>query len=220
MTAPTRSTQAILRRITDTKHANVYTREGVRVMRAVVDQHRAEMASSGLSTHQLFRLAQGVKPSADFKPDPVVGEGPHPPHPEHPIKSVSQAKRILEHLSGQRIIAMSKFKRVTETPAASSSSKHASASDAEAPAANTHTVYAWRWLQELPRDPPPAPAPKREPYGWQVGVGEDRSHLNKRRQRARGPKIRAAVMQWKTEVKPQWLQEAREKAQRRAQATA
>ena len=88
MTAPTRSTQAILRRITDTKHANIYTREGVRVMRAVVDQHRAEMASSGLSTHQLFRLAQGVKPSADFKPDPVVGEGPHPPHPEHPIKSV------------------------------------------------------------------------------------------------------------------------------------
>ncbi|KAL1743988.1 hypothetical protein HDZ31DRAFT_83029 [Schizophyllum fasciatum] len=218
MASPTRTTQAVLRRLTDTRHANAYTRAGVRVMRAVVDQHRAEMAAAGLSTQQLFRLAQAVPPPAAFVPDPVTGEGPHAPHPEHPIKSVSQAKRILEHLSGQRMIAMSKFKRTVETPAASTSSKSASATSTEAAPAATHTVYAWRWVQPLPRDPPPAPAPPKKPFGWQVGVGEDRSHLNRRRQRARGPKIRAAVMEWKTEVKPQWLQEARDNAARRATA--
>ncbi|TRM60368.1 hypothetical protein BD626DRAFT_632508 [Schizophyllum amplum] len=223
MASPTRTTQAILRRITDSKYANLYTREGVRVMRTVVDRHRLEMARNGLTTQQLFELAQTVRPSSAFKPNPVAGEGPHPPNPAHPIRSMSQAKRILDILSGQRMIAVSKFKReveATEAPAPPKGQQTPAPStlSSEPAAPEMTTIYAWRWLRHQPHDAPPEPVPQTKPYGWQLGVGDDRSHLNRRRQRARGPKVRVAVTKWKKEIKPQWLQEMRAATEARTQA--
>ena len=47
------------------------------------------------------------------------------------------------------------------------------------------------WLWKIKERPPPAPEPKKEKvvFGAEVGVGEDWSHLNKRRQRAREGKV-------------------------------
>jgi len=47
------------------------------------------------------------------------------------------------------------------------------------------------WLWRAKERPPPPPAPKKgKPlFGAEVGVGEDWSHLNKRRQRAREGKV-------------------------------
>lgn len=47
------------------------------------------------------------------------------------------------------------------------------------------------WLWRLKERPPPPPEPKKAKpvFGAEVGVGEDWSHLNKRRQRAREGKV-------------------------------
>ena len=47
------------------------------------------------------------------------------------------------------------------------------------------------WLWKMKTRPPPPPEPKKEKvvFGAEVGVGEDWSHLNKRRQRAREEKV-------------------------------
>lgn len=51
------------------------------------------------------------------------------------------------------------------------------------------TIDTWLWrLKARPR-PPSQPKEKEPVFGVEVGVGEDRSHLNKRRQRAREEKV-------------------------------
>ena len=54
---------------------------------------------------------------------------------------------------------------------------------------NTEAGSVWVW--KLKARPPPPPEPKQEKrmFGAEVGVGEDWSHLNKRRQRARKEKV-------------------------------
>lgn len=61
----------------------------------------------------------------------------------------------------------------------------------------THGYFAWR-LAQPPN--PPKPKPEVEVFGAAVGVGEDWSHLNKRRQNARGKKVGRDV---------DWLKELR-----------
>ncbi|KAI0353388.1 hypothetical protein OH77DRAFT_1591391 [Trametes cingulata] len=57
------------------------------------------------------------------------------------------------------------------------------------------------WVWQLKEAKPPAPAPKpTKPFGAEVGVGADFSHLNKRRQRAREEKIERDV-EWLKELK-------------------
>ncbi len=61
--------------------------------------------------------------------------------------------------------------------------------------------FHWHWLWQLkahvPEDPP---RPEKKTFGAEVGVGEDWSHLNKRRQRARQERVGRDV-QWMRELK-------------------
>lgn len=61
----------------------------------------------------------------------------------------------------------------------------------------THGYFGWRVAQ---LQNPPKPKPQVEVFGASVGVGEDWSHLNKRRQNAREEKVRRDV---------DWLKELR-----------
>ena len=65
------------------------------------------------------------------------------------------------------------------------------------------------WLWRARERPPPPPEPKKEKpvFGAEVGVGEDWSHLNKRRQRAREEKVARDVT---------WLRDLRKIRRERA----
>ncbi|PIL27332.1 hypothetical protein GSI_10479 [Ganoderma sinense ZZ0214-1] len=61
--------------------------------------------------------------------------------------------------------------------------------------------YNWLWLWQLKAAvPEKPPRPEKKAFGAEVGVGEDWSHLNKRRQRARQEKVGRDV-QWLRELK-------------------
>ena len=51
------------------------------------------------------------------------------------------------------------------------------------------TTDVWLWRTRTRPSPPPEPKKEKPVFGVEVGVGEDWSHLNKRRQRARGEKV-------------------------------
>ena len=59
----------------------------------------------------------------------------------------------------------------------------------------------WLWLWQLKAPgPEKPPRPEKKTFGAEVGVGEDWTHLNKRRQRARQEKVGRDV-QWLRELK-------------------
>ena len=64
-------------------------------------------------------------------------------------------------------------------------------------ALSSHVAY-WRWQLRQARDEEPPKEEKRR-FGTEVGVGEDWSHLNKRRQRAREEKV-ARDVAWLKEL--------------------
>lgn len=51
------------------------------------------------------------------------------------------------------------------------------------------TTSVWSWKLRAPPPPPPEPKKEKPVFGVEVGVGEDWSYLNKRRQRAREEKV-------------------------------
>ena len=59
--------------------------------------------------------------------------------------------------------------------------------------------WLWLWQLKAPVEEKP-PRPEKKTFGAEVGVGEDWSHLNKRRQRARQEKVGRDV-QWLRELK-------------------
>lgn len=81
-------------------------------------------------------------------------------------------------------------------------------------ASHSSTTSVWLWR---PMDPAKVPAArlavekeKKPLYGWEVGFGEDASHLNKRRQRKRVEKVRSDVAWMKA------LEKERSEGQREA----
>ncbi|RDX40804.1 hypothetical protein OH76DRAFT_1412688 [Lentinus brumalis] len=60
------------------------------------------------------------------------------------------------------------------------------------------TVEHWKWQLKEAQPAPPSVV-QRKPFGTEVGVGEDWSHLNKRRQRAREEKVERDVA-WMREL--------------------
>lgn len=55
------------------------------------------------------------------------------------------------------------------------------------------TVWVWKTIDPSTLPKPPAPKVIKERFGIEVGVGEDWSHLSKRRMRARFGKVRRDV---------------------------
>ena len=74
------------------------------------------------------------------------------------------------------------------------------------------TTDVWLWRARARPLPPPAPKPEKPLFGAEVGVGEDWSHLNKRRQRAREEKVARDVTWLKDIRKIRREQAALEKA--------
>ena len=68
-------------------------------------------------------------------------------------------------------------------------------------------LWLWQLKAQEPQQPP---KPEKKPFGLEVGVREDWSHLNKRRQRTREDKVERDV---------QWMKEL-EKARKEARAEA
>ncbi|KAI1798406.1 hypothetical protein LXA43DRAFT_1088512 [Ganoderma leucocontextum] len=64
------------------------------------------------------------------------------------------------------------------------------------PVPSNHWLWLWQLKAHVPGKPP---KPEKKPFGVEVGVGEDWSHLNKRRQRARQEKVGRDV-QWVREL--------------------
>ncbi|KAM5541700.1 hypothetical protein V8D89_004429 [Ganoderma adspersum] len=65
------------------------------------------------------------------------------------------------------------------------------------PVPSGHWLWLWQLKAPVPGTPP---RPEKKSFGAEVGVGEDWSHLNKRRQQARQEKVGRDV-QWLRELK-------------------
>lgn len=62
------------------------------------------------------------------------------------------------------------------------------------------TVWVWKTVDKSKIPPPPVTKPLSKVFGTEVGVGEDWSHLSKRRQRARIGKVRRDVRTMKLAI--------------------
>jgi len=214
-----------------------YLREGLAIVRQVLT-NRSD--ATGLTTHELFNLAVNQPPSKKIDHEPLspssitYGKGgkarisaPLPPHPEHPVRSLSFLKSsILPILEGQKEIKRYKERRIpfisTSTVSVSPTGKQNNGkgqqqSSAAQPASPV-TVWVWKPLLYKPK-PIKAPRKAKPVLGAEVGVGEDWSHLNKRRQRARVGKLRrerTKMMVLKNIARRRWknkkLREEREKS--------
>ncbi|KAF8651618.1 hypothetical protein AX16_004659 [Volvariella volvacea WC 439] len=231
-------------------------RESLKIVRGIIASHPT-IATNGLTTHELYKLALKEQPSKDFVPDEELvsaskkaaaaaaaaasalarggirppkkkgaqqqevlpGFGPLPPHPEHPIRSMKFLKHsILPVLEGNKEIKTVRITRPLNAPAPASTSTPAQASStsakgkaktaqgnttsAKAAAPSSVTVWAWKPIDKSTLSAPPKPKPFKEPFGKDVGVGEDWSHLNRRRQHSRMDKLRRDVWLMK-ELQPE-----------------
>jgi hypothetical protein len=192
---------------------------GLFIVRKVLSEN-----ASGLTTQELYRLALKEKPASAFRPpvnpaprhvDPKVKVPPTPPHLEHPVQSMSFLKRtLLPTLEQKREFRKARITRTIEQhqstanqPTGKAAKRKATshtgtiaAAVAAAKAERTSTVDAWVWrpFSGPKRIPDNAIQwPKRKPFGEAVGMGEDWSHLNKRRQRARTRKVASALVDMK-----------------------
>ncbi|KAH7875112.1 uncharacterized protein C8R40DRAFT_1237307 [Lentinula edodes] len=137
---------------------------------------------------------------------------PDPPHLEHPIRSMRYLKtQILPILQGHKEIRKATGKRFHAVPEAKVDTGNAktktkakgkgnsnsgiaghSQSSASTPSAPIpYTVHLWMPTQKpkVIKDAVASPAMTVD-LGAEVGVGADWDHLNKRRQRARGEKVK------------------------------
>ncbi|KAI0278326.1 hypothetical protein BC826DRAFT_866315, partial [Russula brevipes] len=114
-----------------------------------------------------------------------------PPHPDHPIRSVTYLKRIvLEELVRTQDVKKVHIKRVLspaeiEQRMATMSKAQLKKTSVEA---LSQPVSTWLWQLVDKSKAPPRRAEEEESkgvFGAEVGVGDDWSHLNKRRRRAR-----------------------------------
>jgi len=192
-------------------------REGLKIVRKLV---ATNPYPDGFTTAELFKLAVKEAPPADYKyenpPLRLAARSrggnqkntvPLPPHPDHPIRSMTFLKHsVLPILEGNKELEIVRTTRIPFNPAppqrASGKRKtkqetsHAASAAAPAPV----TVWAWKTVDKSRIPRPPAPKPKRKVFGVEVGVGEDWSHLNKRRRRARAGKVRRDVTTMKAVI--------------------
>ncbi|KZT10545.1 uncharacterized protein LAESUDRAFT_734900 [Laetiporus sulphureus 93-53] len=153
------------------------------------------------TAHEIYKLAvqQEFAAKGEILQSPAKNaaaakqHSTEPPYPTHIIRSMQHLKRVVlrslvnsnDIQQVHKIEALPKEERAKRLHSLSrSGKKHAD-----------HTlapVSIWRW-QILTNKPVP-PKPKEKPvFGKEVGVGQDWSHLNKRRQRSRIGSVRRDV---------------------------
>ncbi|XP_006463738.1 hypothetical protein AGABI2DRAFT_179993 [Agaricus bisporus var. bisporus H97] len=178
-------------------------RHGVSIVRKILTETDC---SNGLSTSEIYQLAlqhpipEGYRGDDRFDPDkPHLGPT-RPPHNEHPVRSKAFLKAhvmpvLLEQQEVHKVVV---DRQITEPIFAKGKkgkiSKTPTKPTAGASPANPITIKAWVWMPKL-LQPPPKKTKEEiqeeadEPFGAAVGVGDDFSHLSKRRQARREEKI-------------------------------
>jgi len=150
------------------------------------------------------RLPQVVVPEPVVPPtsQPKKQPPPPPPTPDDAIRSISHLKKvILPSLEAARVVRKVHTRREL-TPVeleARLGALNKAARKAKASSLEGTAVHEWLWERypeekleaqkeaaRLARSAEERKAREAEtPFGWEVGVGKDFSHLNKRRQRSR-----------------------------------
>ncbi|KAI0044785.1 hypothetical protein FA95DRAFT_1574238 [Auriscalpium vulgare] len=171
------------------------TAQALDIVRTII-----KSSATPLSTQDIFKLAitqvpAGAPATATKKAIPLDSQDP--PYPDHPIRSVRYLKKmILQDLLDRKEIEKVHTKRTlsaeemrqrlaTMTKAA----QRAHANDA------ARNIDLWLWQIRTRPVVVPKVEEEKAAYGVEVGVGEDVSHLNRRRQRARELKVKLDV-QW------------------------
>ncbi|TCD68173.1 hypothetical protein EIP91_011451 [Steccherinum ochraceum] len=156
-----------------------------------------------VTTQQLYKLvvqeeykAKGTTPPSH--PEHALSKIARPPHPDNGIRSVTYLKRVvLRDLERRKEIE--KVHSVRTITQEEIDLRLKSMTKAARRSANlSTTVNTWAWQVRTP-PVPTTPKPSPPKFGWQVGVNEDWSHLNKRRQRARVQSV-ARNLAWAKEL--------------------
>ncbi|KAL4253677.1 hypothetical protein ABKN59_003751 [Abortiporus biennis] len=183
------------------------TKKALDIVRTIIKGH-----STPLTTHQLYNLAVQHETGR-----PVTYEREHnhasnqPPHPENAIRSMAYLKRVVL----PNLVVRNEVQKIHTTRTLSEEEVQQRLQTMTKAARKTAhlptTVDEWRWQLKTPPavkvTPPPEPV-----FGTEVGVGEDWTHLNRRRRRAREEKISRNVA-WMNELK-----KARDNASEQSQA--
>ncbi|THG98523.1 hypothetical protein EW026_g3682 [Hermanssonia centrifuga] len=168
-------------------------------------------SETAVTIQELYKLAlqqpyEGPKLNHVFRPSKAASD-PKPPNPEHPIRSMSYLRNvILPELERRQCIEKVHEKREL-APEEIEVRKNKLSKAAQQNAQQHMTVSVWAWKRRSPR-PVPKPKPVPEVFGKEVGVGDDISHLNRRRQNSRKETVLREVA---------WLQEL-QKARREGAA--
>lgn len=102
------------------------------------------------------------------------------------MRVYSFLKEILAHMQGYKDV---KIVREVKPSSTGSSSSH------------QHATFVWKLVDKSKLPKPPAPVIREPSLGVPLGLHEDVSHLNKRRQRARREKIVRAIVKLKEQRK-------------------
>jgi len=161
-----------------------------------------------LSTKEIYKLALEEKPShlprniwsATSAPTGVGRQAPpQPPNPEHPIRSVRYLKTVVlkSLLSDQKVQKIHTTRTLSDTDLKQRLISMTKTARKTKTASLSAPVDAWLWRvrKNSSTRNGPEKIEEKEVFGADVGVGEDWSHLNKRRRRARLGKVTRAMIQ-------------------------
>ncbi|KAI0263110.1 hypothetical protein BC834DRAFT_1043115 [Gloeopeniophorella convolvens] len=174
----------------------------------VLDVIRANNAP--LSTRELFEKSVKVPAPRSSSSRPLTAWARHlktvtplPPHPDHPVRSLSYLKHtVMEDLLRTRDVKKVHVKRVLnhEEIQQRLSTMTKAQLKKSSPDTLSQLQSTWMW-QVVEKSKKPAVKAEAEVkvFGAEVGVGEDWSHLNKRRRRAREGKV-ARDVKWMRKV--------------------
>ncbi|KAF9459730.1 hypothetical protein BDZ94DRAFT_1267532 [Collybia nuda] len=191
--------------------------EGLKIVRKVV---ATNPNPAGFTTAELYKLAVKEPALSNFQyevlplrraTDGKGGKqripGPVPPRPDHPIRSMTFLKNaVLPILEGNKELQIVRTTRVPFNPAPSQrtggkrKNKPETTNAASAAAPAPVTTWVWKTVDKSNILPPPVPKMPPKVFGTEVGVEEDWSHLNKRRQRARTGKVARDVTAMKLAI--------------------
>lgn len=182
-------------------------RAAIRLVRSILGQ-----SSSPLTTKEIYEQAVRREIGQQYPHPPTVITGvsaqqpekqmkkrgvvrkppPVPPHPENAIRSVRYLKTVVLPHMRDKIQEIEKFHSVRMLSDEEIQHRLAAMSKSARKAKGDSlptTTDVWLWRMKRRPLPPPEPKEEKPVSGTEVGVGEDWSHLNKRRQRAREEKV-------------------------------
>jgi len=179
-------------------------REGISIVRKIF---ATEDCSKGFTTAELYQLVIREAPPKGYKGDPRLSSQPVgtkgtplPPQVDHPVRSKTFLKRtILPALQGNKELTKVVMNREATTPIPVRGKKgkilpRSAQGTAHASPSTPVLIKAWVWKPVDPADVKPKVQPTlTETFGTSVGVGEDWSHLSKRRQGSREEKVQRNV---------------------------